>query len=302
MHSIPCENMQAITPPRSDLLPVVTACRKRDIPILRILVHRAASHLGASELHIITHRSNFAALKDMPSYVRCHDQDSVIPGMTLESLRCRTELPEMPLAAGWYFQQLLKMSLQEHFPHWRRFLIWDSDTIPLRRIEFFDREQRMIFTKANEWHAPYFRSIEDLLGIIPTCRQSFIAQHLPVDVDILVEILKSIDSRFEGQKHWAWKIMENLPSIAKNRFSEYETIAHYSLAVHPTRCSVRELPWTRHGTVLVGSRPSNASLELLAKQYVFAAFESSENPIRRASLMLYQRLPETIRKMIRRGR
>jgi len=302
MHTISCEIRQAITPPRSDLLPVVTACRKRDIPTLRILVDRAASHLGASELHIITHRSNFGTFKSMPSFVRFHDQDSVIPGMTLESLRSRTDIAAMPLAAGWYFQQLLKMSLREHFPEWKRFLIWDSDTLPLRQIEFFDTEGRLIFTRADEWHGPYFRSIENLLGIIPTCRQSFITQHIPVDVDILREIQSHIDSRFKGQKHWAWKIMENLPPIDQNCFSEYETIAHYSLAVHPTRCVVRDLPWTRHGRQLVRSRPNERKLDFLSQQYAFAAFESSENPVRRVALSLYQRLPEAIRKVIRRSR
>jgi len=294
-------NGQAMTHPNPDFLPVVTACRKRDIPILKRLVDLAVPLLGASELHIITHRANLAALGKLPAFVQCHDQDTIIPSMTLDSLRSRTDLAEMPLAAGWYFQQFLKLSLQEHFPHWRRFLIWDSDTLPLRRIDCFDPEGRMIFTKADEWHAPYFCSFEHLLGIVPTCRQSFIAQHVPVDVDVLVELKSRINARFPGKNYWTWKIMENIPPQGRNRFSEYETIAHYSLAVHPERCLVRQIPWMRHGTKLVGRRPEGADLEFLSGKYAFAAFESSESPLRRLAQPVYARLPEAFRRLIRRG-
>ena len=287
--------------PATGPMPLVTACRRRDIPLLRVLANRAVGFLGASEIHVLTHLANFPLLKDFGPRVFLHDQNSVIRDMTLDNLRSRSELPEMPLAAGWYFQQLLKLTIHERFPEWKRYLIWDSDTLPLRPLETFDAEGRLIFTTADEWHEPYFASMEHLLGVKPVRRVSFIAQHIPVDVGILREMLGQIHARFPGNKHWAWKIMENLPGCGRNRFSEYETFGHHVLARHPERCVVRELPWTRHGMREAGIHPSPQRLEALSKRFAFAAFEAGESPLRRLAMAIYSRMPESVRKRIRRG-
>jgi hypothetical protein len=282
-------------------IPLVTACRKRDIPVLRILVARAAEFLESSEIHILTHTSNFHSFQKFSPRVYLHDQDSIIPSMTLEALRSRIDLPEMPLAAGWYFQQFLKLSIAERFPEWTRYLIWDSDTLPLRPIETFDNEGRMLFTTANEWHEPYFTTLEHLLGVVPTRKVSLISQHIPVDVRILSEMKSAIHDRFPGDRHWAWKVMENLPGTGHNRFSEYETFGHYALARHPERCAVRDLPWTRHGAREAGIRLSAHKIETISKKYAFAAFEANENPFRRLALSVYFLLPDWARKRIRRS-
>ena len=45
---------------------------------------------------------------------------------------------------GWYYQQFLKMAYASKC-ECGYYMSWDSDTIPLRRIEMFDREDRPYF-------------------------------------------------------------------------------------------------------------------------------------------------------------
>jgi hypothetical protein len=75
--------------------------------------------------------------------------------------------------------------------------------------------------------------------------------------------------------------MHNLQGTSTNLFSEYEMYGHYVKNHHPNRASFRTLPWLRHGARVVGGEPSPADLRRLENDYVFAAFESSEMPLRR---------------------
>lgn len=59
---------------------------------------------------------------------------------------------------------MLKYQFAFHEPEDDYFLIWDADTIPLRKLEFFDGQGRMLLTKAEEYHPPYFQTYEKILG------------------------------------------------------------------------------------------------------------------------------------------
>lgn len=261
---------------------IVTTCLRRDLPIFRLAAAQLQRLLPVARIVVATRKVDvpyFRQYLDDP--VEVIDEGLVIPSMNLFNLR-ELSLPCFPRGAGWYFQQLLKLGFVFHSgPSFEHYIIWDADTILLRPLEFIDSRGRMIFTKAEEYHAPYFANYRKLLGHEPRREFSFISQHIIVNKTILREMLAKIESRIPGDDNWAWKIMRSLTGDDANLFSEYEVYGHYVKNIHPSQATFRDLPWTRNGTRLVGSNPSAGDLTRLADKYAFAAFEASQQRFRK---------------------
>jgi hypothetical protein len=276
---------------RHQPLDIVTACRLKDLHILRLAAQNLPRFVPFKKLHVLTARANFPAFtKTLGSDVALIDEDAFIPGLTLAQLRALNE-PGFPAGAGWYFQQFLKFGFAFHATADDHYLIWDADTVPLRPLEFFDAHGRMLFTTAAENHPPYFETYRNLLRHDPHREFSFISQHIIVRKSILREMLQTIEKKFPGPENWAWKIMRNVAGDGTNRFSEYETLGHYVKNMHPDTAAFRELPWLRDGTRLVSTHPSAADLERLAENYAFASFEANHGILRRAATRLKKMLP-----------
>jgi len=261
-------------------LDVVTACRAADVRILRLALDGLRLFVPFKQLHVITARSNFSRCqRALGDGVELLDEDALIPGMTLQSLR-PLSLPGFPKGAGWYFQQLLKFAVAFREPGDDYCLIWDADTIPLRALQFFDAQDRMLLTTADEEHLPYFDTYRRLLREEPRRECSFISQHMIVQKSVLREMLAAIESNLPGEDHWAWKIMKNLEGSSTNLFSEYEMLGHYVKNHYPERVAFRQLPWLRNGSQETKGVPSSADLPRLGGHYAFAAFESGQMPLR----------------------
>ncbi len=273
-------------------LDVVTSCLRRDLHILGLACKNISRFIPVKELHVITARRNFDCFAQVlgPEAVLL-DEDRMIDGMTLQSLKT-IPLARFSQGPGWYFQQLLKYQFTFHKPEDDYFLIWDADTIPLRKLEFFDGQGRMLLTKAEEYHPPYFQTYEKLLGQPARREFSFIAQHMVVQKSILREMLGDIERHCPGTGNWAWKIMRNLGGEGSNRFSEYETYGHYIKGKYPHLVSFRELPWSRRGASRFGRNPPEDVLGRLGETYSYVSFEDSES--------LYRRTGRKVRNWLRR--
>lgn len=262
-------------------LDIVTACRAADFPILRLTHEALRRFVPFKKLHVITAARNFPRLKSLlAGGVELHDEDLLIPGMTLAQLR-ELPLPGFPKGAGWYFQQLLKLAFCFREPENDYYLIWDADTVPLRPLEFFDVSGRMLLTRAEEEHPPYFETYRRLLQEEPRRKFSFIAQHMIVQKSLLREMLARIEGNFPGDDSWAWKIMRHLEGSSTNLFSEYETLGCYLKNNHPERVAFRDLRWLREGSLLRRGLPRRTDLEQLAAEYDYVAFESAQRGLRR---------------------
>ena len=262
-------------------LDIVTTCRSADFPILRKTFAGLRRYVPFQKLYVITARRNIPKLqRALTEDVHFLDEDELIPGMTLASLR-DLSLPGLPKGAGWYFQQLLKFAFGFRKQEDDYYLIWDADTIPLRPLRFFDSSERMLFTTATEQNPAYFDNYRHLLREEPHREFSFISQHMIVQKSILRELLSKIESNFPGEDSWAWKIMRNLKGTSTNLFSEYETFGHFVKNHYPSRAAYRELSWLREGAHRSFRAPAQRDLERLGTQYDFVAFESSHMPARR---------------------
>jgi hypothetical protein len=255
-------------------LQVVMACVARDLPILEIGARKLAELVPLKSLHVVVRDDELPRFRQrLGSSVNLIAENAFIPGMTIERLRA-LRMEAFPRAAGWYFQQLLKLQFAFMDPEDDYFMIWDADTIPLRPMRFFDDAGRMLLTKATEYHTPYFDTYRTLLGEEPNREFSFIAQHLVVQKSVVREMLDRVEQRFTGEGNWAWKVMRALPERGLSLFSEYETCGHYLKNHFPQRAVFVERSWSRRGARMVRRGvPTEADLGRLSAEYEFAAFE-----------------------------
>ncbi len=276
---------------RHQPLDIVTACRLKDLHILKLAAQNLPRFVPFKKLHVLTARLNFPQFaKILGPEVALIDEDTFIPGLTLAQLRALAE-PGFPQGAGWYFQQFLKFGFAFRETGDDHYLIWDADTVPLRPMEFFDDQGRMLFTTAAEYHQPYFETYRNLLRHDPHRECSFISQHIIVRKSILREMLQAIEHNFPGPENWAWKIMRQLAGEGTNRFSEYETFGHYVKNVHPEAAVFRQLPWLREGSKLISTHPTTKDMARLAKDYAFVSFEANHGILRRMAARLKKCLP-----------
>jgi hypothetical protein len=274
-------------------LQVVTTCRARDLPILEITARKLVEHVPFRALCVVAPDNDCRQIRSrLGREVQVIAENEFIPGMTINDLRA-LKLPHFPQAAGWYFQQLLKLQFAFVESNDDYYLIWDADTVPLRPMRFFDCKGRMLLTKATEYHAPYFETYRMLFGEDAHREFSFIAQHMVVQKSIAREMLASIERRMEGDGNWAWKIMKSLPATGDNLFSEFETYGHYVKNHYHERVVFVERRWLREGTKQVSGLPSGADLKALASEFDFVAFERASTGWRRVARAFFALLPGT---------
>jgi len=269
-------------------LPVLTACRARDLPILEIAARKLPEMVPCRRLYVVVPDHDCRQVQRRLGHeAEVITENDFIPGMTIGQLR-GLKASGFPPMAGWYFQQLLKLQFAFVEPEDDFYLIWDADTVPLRPMRFFDSADRMLLTRASEYHAPYFETYRRLLGAEARREFSFIAQHILVQKSVAREMLGAIERHVPGDDCWAWKIMRALPADqGLQTFSEYETYGHYIKNHYPDRVRWISRQWLREPTFKFGrSVPSSKELKALAEKYDYAAFERAYKGWRRLAKLL----------------
>ena len=86
----------------------------------------------------------------------------------IEAAKIRTwRVSEFPRSAGWYYQQFLKLSVAENPISAERYVIWDGDTVPYKRMQLFEDGLPCFSLHQKEYHLPYFETNRRLIGIEP---------------------------------------------------------------------------------------------------------------------------------------
>ena len=70
---------------------------------------------------------------------------------------------------SWYYQQILKISFALNFVSLRKknIIIWDADTIILKKINFFQNHFSIKYGSLFEFHRPYYKTNEGIIGKNP---------------------------------------------------------------------------------------------------------------------------------------
>ncbi|WP_376967529.1 DUF6492 family protein (plasmid) [Azospirillum sp. A26] len=173
--------------------------------------------------------------------------------------------------AGWYYQQIVKISSLLHLPSAPDdvLLIWDADTIPLVDLNFI-QDGNLVYFKGSENHLPYFQTIRALTGLEKRVDFSFIAQCFPIFREWLDEFVAFIENRHG--KRWYDAILSATDLSEVSGFSEYETLGTFLANTRSERLYVNHAAWER-----VGSRicpVEQVHTDAKGTGYAFVSYES----------------------------
>ncbi len=144
----------------------------------------------------------------------------------------------------WYYQQILKISFVIDFinKNKKKILIWDADTILLRKIIFFKKNSSIDYGTTSEYHKAYYQTNLRIFNELPKYYISSLAQFISISVDennFLQRKLKNFKKKKYATPKWLTIIVfKSICEIHENyngsMFSEYELIGQSKLIYKKT--------------------------------------------------------------------
>lgn len=207
------------------------------------------------------------------------DEDNMLKGLSFQHIHQTLKSHfKCLIYTGWYLQQFLKMGFALTPYAKEEYLIWDSDTLPLHRISFVENSKYQL-TKKTEHHKPYFETLQKLLGFGKLCDFSFIAEHMPIRVEVMRELIDVIKHSTIKGDYWFDKIIYATSGTDEQAFSEFETYGNYCMKYHSEIFELRELRTLREAGMLFGRGVKRRDLAILAKMnFDTASFEIRHIP------------------------
>lgn len=209
------------------------------------------------------------------------NEDRLYPGLSFAGVKQVFSNFGMENApTGWFLQQFLKFAYA-YVCEDEYYLTWDADTIPLKKIDMFDDSGKPCFDMKPEYIKPYFNTINTLLGMKKVVEESFIAEHMLFDKNVVRELIMRIDSdkNLSGDSFYEKIIRATDFSSQFNSFSEFETYGTYCEYFYPDKYVKRHINTFRSGKMFLGEEPSNAVLQWAAKEKDTISFEVPQRVI-----------------------
>jgi hypothetical protein len=215
------------------------------------------------------------------------DEDTLYDGMTFNTIKNIIEeiYPSAIRKTGWYFQQFLKIAYAL-ISESNAYLVWDGDTIPLKRLEFINSESGRYYFNLIKTRARFVQAYFNTLGKLfypplkRVIKESFISEHMIIDVKIMKEMISSIETNKNlcGDTFFE-RILRIIDrnSLGIGGFSEFETYGTYVYTKYPEKVEFRDLRTMRHGKVYFGDSPKIEDLEWARADYDTISFEGFES-------------------------
>ena len=174
---------------------------------------------------------------------------------------------------GWYLQQFIKIAAVNACKPNEIALIWDADTVPIKKLQFIDSQGRLSYYKGEEFHIPYFDFIYKLTGMKKIVSFSFIAQCFIARASWAQDFLRMIEEGFN--EPWAQVLLVNINFNEGNGFSEYEMLGTYISHRHASEVQYIDRQWYRFGNSLIGHVAflTPGKIRTTLKDFDFISFE-----------------------------
>lgn len=209
------------------------------------------------------------------------DENKLFKGLDIQRIKkILIDKTKSDQRAGWYFQQFLKMSYsiicEDEY-----YLVWDSDTLPLKKIEFFNKNNNPYFSyKSFEKNdLAYFNTIKKLFNFkleINSEKKSYVVEHMLFNSKIMKELISSIENNsiLNGDSFYE-KILNSISTkdINLSGFSEFETYVAFTRKNYPDLYEFRHWNNLRCGKVFVGSNPNKKVLDWISKEFITISLE-----------------------------
>ena len=196
---------------------------------------------------------------------------------------------------GWYLQQFIKLGSLIGMDDEEVFLLWDADTIPIKKLDFIVDGKIRYYT-SHEFHRPYFDTIKRLCNLDKVNSYSFIAQCFPVYGKHFNALIKDLEA---GGNEWHTCIFNAINFAEKNAFSEYELLGTYISKNYNCDITLSKSKWTRHGNGLIGS-PCNLRFlsYFLCLLFDYVSFEKWDKPYNLFRLNSLNKIIFLIKKLV----
>ena len=183
---------------------------------------------------------------------------------------------------GSYVQQFIKIGALRGRPDGERLLIWDADTVPLRRLEFFGGDGPVRFYSEHRAHEPMFVQVERLLGLQKATKRSFIAQCFPIRSEWANAFFAALE---DDGSSWYDRILASIPFDRGSGISEYELLGTFIAHRFPSQIEWIDDAWLRNGYAFARSNGEGVDLSSVPSRAHFVALEDYDRPeISRAPL------------------
>ena len=184
-------------------------------------------------------------------------------------------LPSFKERASWYFQQFLKMAYYNITKN-DYYLVWDSDTILLNNISFFNPiNNKPYFTMKKEYHKSYFETLNIILRLDKINPKSFISEHMLINKYVMKEMINKIEmnKNLKGNNFFEKIINSIKPKNIFLGFSEYESYGTYIYKYYRNEYGYRSLRTCRHGYSFIDLNFSSEILDWVSKSFDTISFE-----------------------------
>jgi hypothetical protein len=133
----------------------------------------------------------------------------------------------------WYYQQILKILFAFKFIEKnKKLIIWDADTIILKKIDFYNKSSSISYGNFFEYNEAYYKTNKQILRIFPKYYISFLNQFISINKKdnqfLMKNIFKNKTWKKNLKKKTAKIILQNIfkahNEYRGSMFSEYELI------------------------------------------------------------------------------
>jgi hypothetical protein len=226
-----------------------------------------------SIIYLITNAINFDMLPNHKN-VLILDENDIIDKMSLRTISNFLKSKGAEKRAGWYFQQFIKMGFA--FKINEDYVIWEADTIPLKEINFYSDNNKILFYLNKKEHKPYLTTIINIFEEFQLYENlSFIVEKMLISNEHMRNLIKDLESRHMNPFYITILNNINQNEIDKSGFAEYSTYAHYVLNKFPNSIELKiaDNHW-RNGSMIFNEIPLNEdNLKWVAKDYASISFE-----------------------------
>ncbi|EJV2652404.1 hypothetical protein N6393_004046 [Vibrio vulnificus] len=240
------------------MIDIVTVCAGKDLENIESCIFALKNNISFNNIYVITNDVSRVPITD--NVVAINEND-IISEERIKNLKS-IKFPYYQTRFGWYFQQFLKMEFARSSYCQGDYLIWDADTILLKKIHFSDGS-KAIFTKGEEKLNPFYvENYKKLLKINKTFSFSLISQHLFVDRLVMITMLEEIERVYNGCD-FCEAVLNTIEGDSPSLFSEYETYTNFYANLNKPYLIV-ERKWFRHAAAICGF---GARLEVISRKF-----------------------------------
>ena len=252
-----------------------------DIEILLSNIDIFFLFLPISKIVVIGPHSLVNVLPNDPRFVFIEEGELISCEKVSYLLEQRCNNSIVKRRTGWYVQQFLKMAYaqicEDEF-----YLLWDSDTIPLKKIEVFDNSGKPYIDYKTEYHKQYFDTIGRILpGYKKEFSKSFIAEHMLVNTSQMKEVIGKIEANEAVAGLFFYeKIINSIDTkdLSGSGFSEFETFGTYIYRNYKEQYIFRRWNSVRHGGFFFSKEKgyTDQQRDWMARNYHAISFEKSD--------------------------